>query len=205
MDSDIDTSSSWATVMCRATRFHITVSLKDIRKSRFETEYSEMVSKVLDDDEEEDYDTLCEWIVDPCVPFFRESTLNVPTYIAFRDFYFPQTHHLKLLVSESSLYPKETRNRGTINPFHFMIPSADLPTFPEVPRSKCRIFESFRRHNGMITCQRYLRRPLSATVLLSSSSPRIRSSNSYEKLTCIYASAMPDYRTKSKSPTSTVS
>ncbi|KFY18108.1 hypothetical protein V491_04857 [Pseudogymnoascus sp. VKM F-3775] len=97
MDSDIDTSSSWVTVMCRATRFHITVSLKDIRKSRFGTEYSDMVSKVLDDDDEGDYDAL---------------------------------------FSESSLYPKETRNRGTINPFHFMIPSADLPPFPEVPRSK---------------------------------------------------------------------
>lgn len=60
MDSHIDLGSSWVTVMCRATRFHITISHEEIRKSRFETEYTEMVSKVLDDDDEEDYDVLCE-------------------------------------------------------------------------------------------------------------------------------------------------
>lgn len=99
MDSHIDPSSSWVTVMCRATRFHITVSHKDIRKSRFETEYSEMVAKAIDDEDGEDHDVLCEWIIDPCLSHFRETTLNVSKEITFQDFYYPSTHHLKLLVS----------------------------------------------------------------------------------------------------------
>ncbi|KAH7311096.1 hypothetical protein BKA65DRAFT_575147 [Rhexocercosporidium sp. MPI-PUGE-AT-0058] len=136
MDSHIELGRSWVTVMCRATRFHITVSHKDIRESCFGTEYSEMVAKAIDDDDEEYHDLLCEWIVDPCLSYFRESTLNVPKEITFKDFYDPPTHHLKLLVSGSSLYPKATRDRGTMNAFHLMIPSRELPPFAEVPRSK---------------------------------------------------------------------
>ena len=136
IDSHIERDSSWVTVMCRATRFHITVSHKDIRGSRFVTEYSEMVSKVIDDEDMEEHDALCEWIVDPCLPYFRESTLNAPKEITFKDFYFPATHHLKLLVSGSSLCPKATRDRGTMGAFKLMVPSGDLPPFSEVPRSK---------------------------------------------------------------------
>jgi len=122
--------------MCRAAQFHITMSLRDIRKSSFETEYSEMVTKTLEDDDEEDHDELCEWIVTPCLPYFRENTKNGPKEITFADFYFPPTHHLKLLVSGSSLCPKATRDRGTMNTSLLMIPSSDLPPFSEVPRSK---------------------------------------------------------------------
>jgi hypothetical protein len=78
IDSHMELDSSWVTVMYRAMRFHITVSHKEIQRSRFVTEYSEMMAKVIDDDDEEDHDVLCEWIVDPCLPYFRESTLNVP-------------------------------------------------------------------------------------------------------------------------------
>ncbi|KFX86092.1 hypothetical protein V490_09230 [Pseudogymnoascus sp. VKM F-3557] len=136
IDSHIDLASSWVTVMCRATRFHITVAYKDIQKSRFETEYSEMVATAIDDDDGEDHDVLCEWIVGPCLSYFRESTQDAPREITFGDFYYPETHHLKLLVSESELSPKATRDRGTMNPFHIMIPSSDLPPFPEIPRLK---------------------------------------------------------------------
>lgn len=136
MNSHIELCSSWVTVMCRAMRFHITISYKDVQRSPFETEYAKMVTKAIDNDDEEDHDVLCEWIVGPCLPYFQESTLNVSKTITFKDFYFPPTHHLKLLVSESSLYPKATRDRGTMNAFHLMIPSRDLPPFSEVPRSK---------------------------------------------------------------------
>jgi hypothetical protein len=136
IDSHIDPSSSWITVICRATRFHITISHADIRKSRFETEYSKLVAKAIDDNDGEDHDVFCEWIVDPCLPYFRETTVNVPKDITFQDFYFPPTHHLKLLVSGDSLYPKEIRDRGTMNALKLMIPSGDLPPFPEVPREK---------------------------------------------------------------------
>ncbi|KFZ03738.1 hypothetical protein V501_09315, partial [Pseudogymnoascus sp. VKM F-4519 (FW-2642)] len=108
----------------------------DIRKSRFETEYSKLVAKAIDDDDGEDHDVLCEWIVDPCLSYFRESTVNVTKEITFEDFYYPPTHHLKLLVSGDSLYPKETRDRGTINALKLMIPSGDLPSCSEVPREK---------------------------------------------------------------------
>lgn len=136
MDSHIALESSWVTVMCRATRFHITVWHSDIRGSRFETEFSEMVTKTLDDDDEEDHDALCEGLVEPCLSYFRESTSNMHTDITFKDFYYPRTHHLKLLVSGSSLCPKATRDRGNMDAFHLMIPSEDLPPFPDVPRSK---------------------------------------------------------------------
>jgi len=53
-----------------------------------------------------------------------------------KDFYYPPTHHLQLLVLGSSLYPKGTRDRGTMDAFRLMIPSRDLPPFSEVPRSK---------------------------------------------------------------------
>lgn len=78
IDSHIELDCSWVTVMCRATRFHITVSYRDIRSSPFVTEYSEMVTKAVNDDDYEDHDVLCDWIVEPCLTYFRESTLNVP-------------------------------------------------------------------------------------------------------------------------------
>lgn len=136
IDSHFELDSSWVTVMCRATRFHITVSYKDLQRSRFATEYSERVAKVMEDGDEEDHDELCEWILDQCLTYFQESTVNVPKEITFEDFYYPPTHHLKLLVSGSSLYPKATRDRGTMDAFHLMIPSGGLPPFSEVPRSK---------------------------------------------------------------------
>ncbi|KAG4442907.1 hypothetical protein IFR05_001611 [Cadophora sp. M221] len=120
MDSHIELGRSWIIVMCRATRFHIIVSHKDLWESRFGTEYSEMVAKAMDDDDEEDHDF----------------ALNVPKEITFKDFYDPPTHHLKLLVSGSSLSTKATRDHGTMNAFHLMIPSRELPPFSEVPRAK---------------------------------------------------------------------
>ncbi|KAL5352788.1 hypothetical protein ACLOAV_002736 [Pseudogymnoascus australis] len=115
IDSHFELDSSWVTVMCRATRFHITVSYKDLQRSCLATEYSEMVAKVMED---------------------GDDTVNVPKEITFEEFYYPPTHHLKLLVSGSSLYPKATRDRGTMDAFHRMIPSGDLPPFSEVPHSK---------------------------------------------------------------------
>ncbi|KFY30408.1 hypothetical protein V494_08159 [Pseudogymnoascus sp. VKM F-4513 (FW-928)] len=138
MDNHIDFDRSWITVMCRATRFHITISRKDIQRSSFEMEYSEMVVKAIVDHDGEDFDVLCEWMVNPCLSYFRENTSNVSKEkeLTFQDYYYPSTHHLKLLVSESLLYPKATRDRGTMDPFYYMTPSADLPPFPSIPRSK---------------------------------------------------------------------
>ncbi|KFX92692.1 hypothetical protein O988_07166, partial [Pseudogymnoascus sp. VKM F-3808] len=136
IDSQIDLPSSWVTVMCRATRFHITISHKDIQSTRFATQYSKMVSSAIDDDGAEAHDELCEWMIDPCLSYFRESTSNVQKEITFGDFYYPETHHLKLLVSGSELSPKATRVSGTMNAFYLMIPSSDLPPSPEIPRLK---------------------------------------------------------------------
>jgi hypothetical protein len=134
IDSQFQLDSSWVTIICRATRFHITVSYKDIKGCRFGTEYSSMVVRALDDDDEEGHDTLCEWIVQLCLLYLRESTLSVSRELNFQDFYYPQTHHLKLLVSDSSHFPKATRDRGSIDTFHLMIPSRDLPSFSDVLR-----------------------------------------------------------------------
>lgn len=61
MDSEFDPESSWITVMCRASRFQISVSLKDLRGSCFELEYSQLVAKVVDMDggADDDYEALC--------------------------------------------------------------------------------------------------------------------------------------------------
>jgi len=138
MDSQFDPESSWITVMCRASRFQITVSLKDLRGSCFELEYSQLVAKVddMDGGADDDYEALCSWIVEPCFSYFRERTTHVPKDLTFEAFYYPPTYHLKLMVSGSSLYAKPTRDRHIINPFALMIPSRDLPQYPQVCCSK---------------------------------------------------------------------
>ncbi|RDL37302.1 Uncharacterized protein BP5553_04735 [Venustampulla echinocandica] len=138
MDSQFDSESSWITVMCQASRFQITVSLKDLRGICFELEYSELVAKVdqMDGGADDDYDALCSWIVEPCFSYFRECTSHIPKDLTFEAFYYPPTYHLKIIVSGSSLYAKATRDRHTINPFALMIPSRDLPQYPKVCRSR---------------------------------------------------------------------
>ncbi|KAG4435357.1 hypothetical protein IFR05_009143 [Cadophora sp. M221] len=138
MDSQFDHEISWITVMCRASRFQITVSLKDLRGSCFELEYSQLVAKVdyMDGGADDDYEALCSWIVEPCFSYFRERTTHVLENITFEAFYYPSTYHLKLMVSGSSFFAKPTRDRHTINPFVLMIPSRDLPQYPQVCCSK---------------------------------------------------------------------
>ena len=138
MDSEVDSESSWITVMCRASRFQITISLKDLRGSCFELEYSELVAKVddMDGGADDDYEALCSWLVKPCLSYFRECTLQIPTDITFEAFYYPTTHYMKLIVSGASLYPKATRDRHTLNPLALMIPSRDIPQHPRVCYSK---------------------------------------------------------------------
>jgi hypothetical protein len=80
MYSEFDPESSWITVMCRASRFQITVSLKDLRASCFELGYSQLVAKVnyMDGGADNDYDALCSWIVEPCFSYFREHASHIP-------------------------------------------------------------------------------------------------------------------------------
>ncbi|TVY94529.1 hypothetical protein LAWI1_G000215 [Lachnellula willkommii] len=138
MDSHFDLESSWVTVMCRASRFQISVSLKDLRGSCFETKYSELVEKVDDVDggDDDDYEAMCDWIVEPCSSYFREYTPTIPKVLTFQAFYYPPTYHLKLTVSGSTLQPKATRDRRTMNPFALMTPYQDFPPFPQVPYTK---------------------------------------------------------------------
>ncbi|KFY20047.1 hypothetical protein V491_04031 [Pseudogymnoascus sp. VKM F-3775] len=93
--------SSWISVMCRASRFQITVSLDDLRGSSFEREYSQLVEEAGDSDNQDDdgCDALCSWIVKPCLAYFKERTPHVPTDLTFQGFYYPPTYHLKLVVS----------------------------------------------------------------------------------------------------------
>jgi hypothetical protein len=123
--------------MCRASRFQITVSRKDLRGSCFELEYSQLVAKVddMNSGADDDYEVLCNWMVEPCFSYFRECTTDIPKNITFEEFYYPPTYHLKLIVSKSSLYAKATRDRHSINTFALMIPSPDLSQYPLVFRS----------------------------------------------------------------------
>jgi len=138
MDSHFDSESSWITVMCRASRFQISVSLKDLRGSSFEMEYSSLIKNYddLDSGADEHHDALCNWIVEPCFSYFLESTLVLPENLTFEAFFSPPTHHLKLMISSASIYTKATRNRRTMNPFVLMSPSQDLPQDPQLRYSK---------------------------------------------------------------------
>jgi len=124
--------------MCRASRFQISVSLKDLRGSSFEMEYSSLIKNYddLDSGADEHHDALCNWIVEPCFSYFLESTLVLPENLTFEAFFSPPTHHLKLMISSASIYTKATRNRRTMNPFVLMSPSQDLPQDPQLRYSK---------------------------------------------------------------------
>ena len=54
MASESGPDSSWISVMCRGSRFQITVSLDDLRGSSFEQEYSQLVAEAGDLDDQDD-------------------------------------------------------------------------------------------------------------------------------------------------------
>lgn len=138
MASESGPDSSWISVMCRGSRFQITVSLDDLRGSSFEQEYSQLVAEAgdLDDQDDDGYDALCSWIVEPCFAYFRDRTPHVPKDLTFEAFYYPPTYHLKLVVSGPTLYPEVTQDCHTIDPFVMMTPSRDLPQYPHVSHLK---------------------------------------------------------------------
>lgn len=130
--------SSWISVMCRASRFQIRVSLDDLRGSSFEREYSQLVEEARNSDNHDDdgYDALCSWIVKPCLAYFKDRTPHVSKDLTFERFYYPPTYHLKLVVSGSTLYPEVAQDCHTIDPFVLMTPSRDLPQYPHVSHIK---------------------------------------------------------------------
>lgn len=138
MANDFGPDSSWISVMCRASRFHITVSLDDLHGSSFEHEYTQLVAEAgdLDNPDDDGYDALCSWIVERCFACFRNCTPHVQKDLTFQAFYYPPTYHLRLVVSGSTVYPEVTQNCHTINPFVLMTPSRLLPQFPHVSHLK---------------------------------------------------------------------
>lgn len=116
-------------------RFQTTVSLDDLRGSSFEQEYSQLFAKTgdLDNHDDDGYDALCRLIVEPCLAYFRDRrTLYAQKDLTFEGFYSPPSYHLKLVVSESSLYPEATRDCHTIDPVVLMTASRDLLQYPRV-------------------------------------------------------------------------
>jgi hypothetical protein len=128
MDSQFGPESSWITVICRASRFQITISSDDLCGSCFKLEYSQLVAKVdgIGGGANNDYKALYNWIAKPCVSYL-EYIMRIPKDLTFEAFYYPPPYHLKLIVSGSSLHAKATRDCYTINPFALIIPSRDLP------------------------------------------------------------------------------
>lgn len=57
-------------------RFQTTISLDDDRGSSSEREYSQLVAKAgdLDNQDDDGYDALCTWTVEPCLAYFRDRT-----------------------------------------------------------------------------------------------------------------------------------
>lgn len=80
MANEFDPDRSWISVMCRASRFQITVLVYDLRGSSFEQEYSKLVAKAgdLDNQADDGHDALCSWIVELCFAYFGDRTLHVP-------------------------------------------------------------------------------------------------------------------------------
>ncbi|KFY58043.1 hypothetical protein V497_05114 [Pseudogymnoascus sp. VKM F-4516 (FW-969)] len=138
MANGFDPDSSWISVMCRASRFQITVLLDDLRGSSFEHEYTQLVAEAgdLGNPDDDGYDALCSWIVERCFACFRNCTPHVQKDLTFQAFYYPPTYHLRLVVSGPTLYPEVTQNCHTINPFVLMTPSRLLPQFPHVSHLK---------------------------------------------------------------------
>lgn len=95
-------------------------------------EYSNSVEKVddMDGGADDNYDAFCSWIMEPCFPYLRECTA-IAREPHLRSFFLstnpsPETYGLRVF-----LYAKATRNRRTINPFALMLPSRDLPQYPQ--------------------------------------------------------------------------
>jgi hypothetical protein len=93
--SYFDPKASWFSVMCLASRFQIIVSLKDLLGSRFALEYSQLVAKLDETNDEfaDEYcETMCDWILEPCSPRFRECASHIPEGLTLQAFYYPPTH-----------------------------------------------------------------------------------------------------------------
>ena len=76
--------------MCLASRVQITVSLKDRLGSRFVLEYSQLVAKLdeTNDESADEYcETMCDWILEPCSPRFRECASHIPEGLTLQVFY----------------------------------------------------------------------------------------------------------------------
>ncbi|KAI9763208.1 MAG: hypothetical protein M1839_006575 [Geoglossum umbratile] len=118
----IDTDMSSVTVMCRTVLFHITVSLKDLRGTDFEHNYSELVEshknvgsdhrslKALKD--------FRNWIMSPSMPSIQElapTALQVPQGLTLQEYYNPPTYHLKLTPNRGQLQAQPVPIQDNLN------------------------------------------------------------------------------------------
>ncbi|KAI9673233.1 MAG: hypothetical protein M1817_003096 [Caeruleum heppii] len=133
--------------MCRGSRFQISVSVKDLQGSDFECAYHQRVGRLngsRSQADDEAYDTLCDWIIAPCLQRFQELTpfAPTPTDLTLHAFFYPPVYALKLVVSRGSLDVEYLPNDVPEPPETLMIPSYSVPQlqhFPQLKASDLRI------------------------------------------------------------------
>ncbi|KAI9768867.1 MAG: hypothetical protein M1839_003950 [Geoglossum umbratile] len=139
--TDIDTDTSSTTVMCRTILFHIIVSLKDLRGTGFEHNYSQLVESDKHAGSEHEspkaFNDFCNWMLDPCMPSIRKLTptaLQAPQDLTLQTYYNPPTHYLKLTPNHGQLQALPVSAKDYRNQKISLNQRISLEDLPAVPR-----------------------------------------------------------------------
>lgn len=155
INSQFDFDGSFVTAMCRGTKFNIEVHTKHLRGTLFQEEYAHLVEKmdeVGEFEDDDDYEAMCDWVLAPCIPHFREVPPPESKDITLQAYYYPPTRQLRLVVVNGSLQAKAVRYRKSPHEEALMIPSRELPPFPKISRikaSEVQIVPTHKIHDPM--------------------------------------------------------
>ena len=127
--------------MCRGSRFRISVSIKDLLGSNFERQYVHLVERMNGSRsraDDEAFDALCDWIIEPCTRRFRELAPSAPSPmdLTLQTFFYPPVYALKLVVSDGSLCAEYLPNDAPESPEGLMIPTNTVPRHQQVSQLK---------------------------------------------------------------------
>lgn len=178
INSQFDFDSSFVTAMCRGTKFNIEVHKKHLRGTLFEEEYAHLVEntdEMGESEDDDDYEAMCDWVLTPCIPHFREVPPPESKDITLQAYYYPPTRQLRLVVVNGSLQAKAIRYRKSPHDEALMIPSRALPPFPKISRIKASEIQIVPSHKNHTRCAIFPGESAQPTVLSSSSSLHFRS------------------------------
>src|SRR6266480_1403243 len=155
INSQFDFDSSFVTAMCRGIKFNIEVCAKHLRGTLFQEEYAHLVEKmdkVREFENDDDYEAMCDWVLAPCIPHFREVSPPEFRDITLQAYYYPPICLLQLVVVNGSLQAQAVRYRKSPHDDVLMISSRDLSQFPKISRikaSEIQVVPSHKNHDPM--------------------------------------------------------